>query len=181
MSDSPVAILFNTSGTELAVSASQPVSAAQPTIVVVGSASNGTYQYFKMATDGTLFVTGTLTTTTDTSVTSSVYIGGFSPTVTASILEVGPAGSSVSGTNAVDGLVGYTLLSANSNRKGAIFYLDGNRIAYLKLGTGADTNSFSLKLTNFGYYELPYRYTGPITVSFNSGSNSATLMTTELS
>ena len=232
--DSPLSILYNSNGVELAVSASQVVSAAHPSVVVVGSASNGTWSHIRMGNDGSVFITGSIDVTpvavqnvsmsnqptvnqgntnataaqswfvrlsdgtstigveaapvwvtgsvqTITPVTQSMFVGGWASNVTASVLEVGPIASVVSATIADNGLVGFTLLATNQNRKGATIYLDGNRTAFVKLGSGADTNSFTTKITNFGYYEIPYRYTGPITVTFNSSSKGATMLVTELS
>lgn len=40
-----------------------------------------------------------------------------------------------------------TLLSANTNRKGAIFYNDSTAICYLKFGTTASSTSFTIKMS----------------------------------
>lgn len=260
MFDSPISVLYNQNGSEIALSASQSIAvASQPGLMIMGSGSNGTAQFFKLASDGSLLVsgaftvagtstvsmsnsptvnqgtattvgngwyvrvtdgtqvlgtgssaplwiTGSVTTNVATVATQSVYVGGWTTGVTASVFvggwtvgvtastsvaqwannvtasvrEVGASQTTVSATVAANGLVGFTLLSANASRKGGIFYLDGNRIAYIKLGTGADTNTFSYKMTNQAYWELPSNYTGPISCTFASGSAAATLYVTDI-
>lgn len=230
---SPVSVLYNASGVELPLSASQSLSTSQPGLIVMGSGSNGTAQFFKLVGDGALLVSGSLSiggtqtvsmsnsptvnqgtagtqgsgwfvrvtdgsqilgtgssaplwitgsvSTNLTSVTTqSVYVGGWNAAVTASVQELRSATSAVSATIAADGLVGYTLLTANSSRKGGVFFLEGNRIAYVKMGTGADTNTYSVRMTNNAYWEMPFNYTGTVTVSFNSSSQTATLYVTDL-
>lgn len=228
--ESPVSVLYNENGYELALSSSQSINAStQPGIMIMGSASNGTAQFFKILsngellvglsgttnavsvsnqptvnqgnsgsiaqswyvrlTDGTqvlgtgssapLWITGSVAANFVTVATQSVSIENWLPAVTASVREIGASTSTVSATIAANGLVGYVLLGANSNRKGAVFYLEGNRIALLKLGPGANTNSFSVRLTNNAYWELPNWYTGIVTCTFVSGTAAARLYATE--
>lgn len=233
--ESPVSVLYNEEGIAIALSASQSLSnVQQPGLMIMGSGSNGTAQFFKIAADGSLlvsgaftvagtqtvsmsnsptvnqgsavsaqssgwyvritdgtqvlgtgssapvWVTGSVTTNVATVATQSVYVGGWLTSVTASTREIGASTTTVSATVAANGLVGFSLLSANSARRGAIFYMDGNRIAFVKLGTGADTNSYSYRMTNQAYWEIPSQYTGPITVTFNSGAAVATLYVTDI-
>lgn len=245
--ESPVSVLYNQEGIEIALSASQSLSnASQGGLMMMGSGSNGTAQFFKIADDGSLLVsgalsiggttavsvsnqptvnqgnagtqgqgwfvrisdgtqvlgtgssapvwiTGSVTTNVATVATQSVYIGGWAHPVTASVTllsinsavtastrEIGASTATVSSTIAANGLVGFSLLSANQNRKGATFYMDGNRIAFIKLGTGADVNTFSVRLSNAAYWELPFDYTGPVTVTFQSGAASARLYVTDV-
>jgi len=64
-----------------------------------------------------------------------------------------------------------TLLSANSNRKAAIFYNDSSKNAYVKFGATASTTSFTIVLTSGSSYELPLPiYVGRIDVILSSGS-----------
>lgn len=56
-----------------------------------------------------------------------------------------------------------TLLAANSNRKGATIYNDSNKNLYVKLGSGASTTSFTVKMVKGAYYEVPFNYRGIIT------------------
>lgn len=55
------------------------------------------------------------------------------------------------------------LLASTVGRKGAYFFNDSTAIAYLKLGTTAATNSYTIKMAAGSFYELPYPcYTGRI-------------------
>ena len=54
------------------------------------------------------------------------------------------------------------LLAVNTSRKMATFYNNSTSVAFLKLGTGASSSSFTIKLAAGSYYELPISYTGAI-------------------
>ena len=72
-----------------------------------------------------------------------------------------------------------TILAANANRLGAILWNDGAQQAYVKLGTGATTASFTVRLANKSEWEIPFPvYTGAITGITASGG--ATILATEL-
>ena len=60
--ENPLSILFNSDGVELAVSASQVLtgSGTQPGILLFGSSSTGTAIPWRAASDGAMFVTGTV-------------------------------------------------------------------------------------------------------------------------
>jgi len=192
--ESPVSVLYNGEGLELALSASQSLSnASQGGLMIMGSGSNGTAQFFRLGGDGSLFITGSVTTNVATVATQSVFVGGWANGVTGSFVlggiatavtqstrEIGASTATVSATIAANGLVGFTLLAASNTRKGAVLFLEGNRIAFVKLGTGADTNTFTTRLTNGAYWEIPGNYTGPVTVSFQSGAAVARLYTTNI-
>lgn len=79
---------------------------------------------------------------------------------------------------AVVGTTSQVLLSSNPNRIGATIFNEGTATCYMKLGSDASTTSYTLQITNGGYYELPYRYTGIIEGVTSSGS--ATLRITEI-
>lgn len=285
--ESPVSVLFNADGNEIATIASQSLSASQPGLMIMGSGSNGSAQFFRLSPDGALMVsgalsiggvtnvsmsnspvvnqgsaafattgsgwfvrltdgtqvigtgssapvwiTGSVTTNASTvatqsvyvagwligvtasvsvgqwatgvtastivggwatgvtastviggwatGVTASTYVGQWANNVTASTREIGASTATVSSTLAANGLVGFTLLSANQNRKGATFFMDGNRIAFLKLGTGADVNTFTIRMSNLAYWELPFDYTGAVTVTFLTGSATARIYVTDV-
>jgi hypothetical protein len=56
-----------------------------------------------------------------------------------------------------------SLLSSNSNRKGASFFNDSTSYAFLKLGATASTTSYTVKIGPYGLYEIPLpAYTGAI-------------------
>lgn len=56
-----------------------------------------------------------------------------------------------------------SLLASNANRLGATFYNDSPAVCYLKLGTGAaSSTSFTVKLEQDDYYEVPANFTGEV-------------------
>lgn len=55
-----------------------------------------------------------------------------------------------------------TLLSANANRLGATVFNDSSSLLYLKLGATASATSHTIQVPSFGYYELPFSYSGII-------------------
>ena len=61
MFETPIAVLFDSLGKEIAVSGNQSVTANQPGVAVFGSASNG-FNFFKLDDFGALFITGTIAT-----------------------------------------------------------------------------------------------------------------------
>lgn len=69
--------------------------------------------------------------------------------------EDNPTGEAPVLTNVTASASSTTLLSANTNRRGAIFYNDADKAAYIKLGTTASTTSFSYKVLAGGTVELP--------------------------
>jgi len=71
-------------------------------------------------------------------------------------------------------------ITANADRMGATFFMDGNATCYIKLGSGASSTDFSVRLVNNGYYELPEGYTGEISVAFSVNDNALKLRITEL-
>ena len=83
--------------------------------------------------------------------------------------------SSKMATTAVD------TITANAERMGATFFMDGNATCYIKLVSGASSTDFSVRLVNNGYYELPEGYTGEISVAFSVNDNALKLRITELS
>ncbi len=70
---------------------------------------------------------------------------------------------SVVSTVAVDALP-VLLLASNPARQGAMIWNDSNQRLYVKLGLGASTGNFTVRLDGQSYYELPFpAYTGDIT------------------
>jgi hypothetical protein len=72
-----------------------------------------------------------------------------------------------------------TLLASNASRRGATIYNDGNFNLFVKLGTTASLTSFTVRLGNGSYYEVPFGYTGRIDGIW-SGANATTARITEL-
>lgn len=54
------------------------------------------------------------------------------------------------------------LLTSRRGRVGATFFNDSTAALYIKLGATASTTSFTVKLLQDGYYELPYGYNGNV-------------------
>ncbi len=184
--ENPFSVLFDSEGVELAVTASQTSGFAagnQPGFVVMGSSSQGA-QYLKLQSDGTTWITGSVSVINNSSTTtvsglnfdnngnlltalSGVTVAAGALTVTGSLAvsEQSYATSLVSGVNA--STVNYTILPANTNRGGASFFMNGNARAFLKLGATATSTSFTTVLRNNTFYETPEGYTGRIDVVFN--------------
>jgi hypothetical protein len=55
-----------------------------------------------------------------------------------------------------------TLLASNSARLGASIYNNSQANLFIKLGSTATTDSYTVKMVPNAYYELPYSYTGRI-------------------
>jgi hypothetical protein len=75
--ENPIATLFSTTGVELAVSTSQvlDVSGTQTGILVAGSSSNGEARFMRVATDGAVFITGSVAATATMSPNTPVSQG----------------------------------------------------------------------------------------------------------
>jgi len=190
--ESPISVLYNNEGNEIAVSQSQFVNGvSQPGLVMAGSGSDGRAYFLRTSTDGSLFITGSFASTTVAtqsvfvagwlaSVTavvtgtvalvpsSSVVIGFIAPGVTASVRPVGAATTTV--TSIAAATTNATALAANVNRKAATFFKEGSNIAYLKFGATASTTSYTVRLSNNGYYEMPDGYSGQVDVIFSTAA-----------
>ncbi len=63
------------------------------------------------------------------------------------------------------------LLAANGIRRMATVFNDSNRNMYLKIGDGASTGSWDVRMPPNAYFELPYpAYTGPLTAIWSGGA-----------
>lgn len=109
---------------------------------------------------------------------ASLIIGGWSLATTASVRDIGAGTTTVSSANA--SITNFTLLNANVNRKGATFFKEGSNTVYIKLGTTATATSYTVKLSNNGYYELPEDYTGRVDILFSSAVAGNPLYVTEI-
>lgn len=73
-----------------------------------------------------------------------------------------------------------TLLSANTSRKGLLFYNDSNAQQFIKFGATASTTDFTVRLTGQSFYEVQTPvYGGQIDVI--SSSTNGAIQVTELS
>jgi len=66
-----------------------------------------------------------------------------------------------------------TLLAANIHRVGATVYNDSTAALYVKLGATASTSSFTIKLNQGDYYEVPFSYQGIIDGIWASATGNA--------
>jgi len=66
-----------------------------------------------------------------------------------------------------------TLIAANTLRKGATIHNDSTAILYLKFGSAASSTSFTIKMFEDDYYEVPYGYSGIITGIWASATGAA--------
>lgn len=87
---------------------------------------------------------------------------------TKEIRSATPTQSSVAG-NASN----VTLLASNASRLGATIFNDSTAFLYVKLGATSSTTSFSIKLSQDDYYEIPFGYTGIIDGIWASATGNA--------
>jgi hypothetical protein len=174
--ESPLSVLYNSDGIEVTVTASQAIAAIQPGIAVMGSGSAG-WQPFKVAPTGELFVTGALSVSVATVATQSVQVASWLSSVTASMMELGAANTTVSGVAA--STTSYQILSTNTNRRAFYIYKEATGTCYVKFGaTGAATNSFTLKMGPSSFFENE-KYTGPVCVIFSADTAGGIMVTEE--
>lgn len=55
-----------------------------------------------------------------------------------------------------------TILASNANRLGASVQNDSSAALYLKCGTTASTTDYTVRLSQYDYWEVPFGYTGRI-------------------
>lgn len=65
-------------------------------------------------------------------------------------------------TSVGDSATSVTLLASNAARLGATIANDSSAVLYVKLGATASTSSYTVKMTQDAYYEVPFGYTGVI-------------------
>lgn len=174
--ESPLSVLYNSEGNEVAVTASQAITAIQPGVAIMGSGSSG-WQPFKVAPTGEMFVTGTLSVSVSTVATQSVQVASWLTSVTASVMEIGAGNTTVSGVAAT--LSSYQILPANPNRRAFYLYKETVGTCYVKFGaSGASASSFTLKMGPSSFFENE-KYTGPVCVVFSVVPAGALMVTEE--
>lgn len=200
--ESPVSVLFTSEGVEVAVSASTAIEAGTSGFLAMGSGSNGA-QFLTLASDGALYVSGNFSMNGG-SVTQSVVVAGWDAGVTgsvyativgdvdvnitgtldvnvintASVLIPGALGTFVSGANA--NTVSFQLLPVRASRRGATLWKEGNNSAYVALADTASVSNYTVRLTNNGYFEVPFDYVGPVSVIFNNVAAGNRVIVTEI-
>lgn len=78
--------------------------------------------------------------------------------VTPTVTSVAASGTSV------------TVLALNNARAGATLYNDSTATAYVKLGATASTSSYTVKMNQDDYYEVPFGYIGVIDCIWSSAT-----------
>lgn len=113
----------------------------------------------------------------------AVNDGGGSLTVDGAIVASTPTAPATSATsNVSNSVTSVTVLSSNAAREMAIIYNDSIVDSYVKLGTTAATNSFTVKIPGSGYYQLPLTRNGVYTGRIDAISTvaSGSLRVTEI-
>jgi hypothetical protein len=125
-------------------------------------------------TPGIYLVTGAARTVR---ATRSGNVSG-SPTVTLVGESVPDASATAAVSSVAAATLTTTLLPANTTRRMAVFFNDSNVTLYLKYGTGAATNSYTVKILSQGYFEMPVPVpTGIITGIWDAGPTGVVLIT----
>lgn len=83
-------------------------------------------------------------------------------------------------TSVNDSLTNVTLKAANPSRKGLTITNDSSARLYIKLGATATTTSYTVTLAQYGYYEVPFGYTGIVDGIWAADPNDGGARVTEL-
>lgn len=140
--------------------------------------------WYVSMTDGTnvigvdgqpIFITGSVdtqgpdgTAEEPITITGSVVLGEQPISVTGSLTITADQNPTATVTQLGASLTNITLLAANADRRGATFFYEGTKVLFLKLGATATDDSYTVKLSAGGYYEVPASYTGIIDGIWNS-------------
>ena len=100
------------------------------------------------------------------------------PTESQQTKEIRAATSAV--TSVADSASSVTLLAANANRLGAVIFNDSSAVLFLKLGATASSTSYTVRLTQYTGYEVPFGYTGVIDGIWASDPNDGAARIVEL-
>lgn len=74
-----------------------------------------------------------------------------------------------------------TILASNEYRLGATIINDSSAVLYLLLGSGdASTTNYTVRMAQYGYYEVPFNYTGQINGIWASDPNDGAARVTEI-
>lgn len=79
-------------------------------------------------------------------------------------VDAGASTSSAATTSTVsDTATSTTIIASNADRTGATIANDSSAVLYLLLGSGtASATNYTIRLPQYGYYEVPFGYTGQI-------------------
>jgi hypothetical protein len=92
-----------------------------------------------------------------------------------------PKSATATTSQVADNSASVTILASNASRLGATILNDSSAALYLRLGSSAaTTTNYTVRITQFGYYEVPFRYTGAITGIWASDPGDGAARVTEL-
>ena len=84
-------------------------------------------------------------------------------------------------TSVADNAASVTLLAANANRRGATIHNTSSARLFIKLGaTATTTTSHTASLSQYGYYEVPFGYTGIVDGIWSSDPGDGSAQVTEI-
>lgn len=128
---------------------------------------------FDLGADGvSIPVSGYIPTDLQRLLGNPVEVGlGTVGTGTQRVVQARSATATVSSVAAATGST--TVLASNTSRHAATIYNDSASVLYLKLGSSASSTSFTTKLFQDDYYEVPGNYTGIITGVWVTATGSA--------
>lgn len=105
-------------------------------------------------------------------------IAGGAGDVGSTTTRIVPGGCTTGTTTTVnDTTTSTTLLASNSNRLGATIFNDSTADLYVKFGTTASSSSFAVKIAPYGYYEVPFHYSGVISGIWSSNTSGQAVIT----
>jgi len=161
--------------------ASGTTATANP-VLMAGADVSGFVRGMLMDSSGRQIVVGTTLSGSTAANAAPVIVAGTDVTGfvrtlrtdTAGAVSVTPAASTTGTQSSVAAsATNVTILAANSARKGATIFNDGNKTLSIKLGATASSTSFSAQITARGYYEVPFGYTGIIDGIWDTANGSA--------
>lgn len=131
--------------------------------------------------DGTAFLTttggrlsvdasGVAVPITDNAGSLTVDDGGGSLTVDGSVTALDEDSATGTHANFTGSGASQTIIASNASRKGATVYNDSGVVCYVKLAATASSTSFTVKMVDQSYFEVPFKYTGIIDALWASGS-----------
>jgi hypothetical protein len=92
-----------------------------------------------------------------------------------------PKSTTATTSQVADNAASVTILASNASRLGATILNDSSAALYLRLGSSAaTTTNYTVRITQYGYYEVPFRYTGAITGIWASDPGDGAARVTEL-
>jgi hypothetical protein len=129
----------------------QPVSTTQLPAALVGG---------RLDTNVGAWIGSTAPTVGQKTMAASVPVVIASDQSAVSVSPTKPASSAV--TRVASSASNVNLLVSNANRLGAMIYNESNKTLYVKFGTTAATNDYTVQISPNGFFEVPFGYTGNV-------------------